>query len=384
MPIEMLKLMEDWKGYQSIHEVQRPENYEQRLKEVVDLLTNAHGLAPHKREFLIREALTTSDFPYLFGDVLDRQVLASYKAVDPVWKAFCRRGTVPRIYPQIGGYRFAMTGGDQHLDEVAEKGEYLASERDEHRYPVYVRKYGRQFDISWESIINDDIGALQDTPQRFARAATRTEHRLVTGVYVGDAVGGGTHATGSIYNAATPGEINEAALPLTIQNLENTVEAMIAFTDANGEPIMNRPKYLVVGPGLEFTARQILTSANKMWVELGGAGGPLPYPTTNVISQYGLQLVVDPYIPIFAPNALLSWFLFADPADIAAMEYDYLVGHETPEICMKASDKVAVGGAPLSPMSGDFATDNIFYRVRDVFGCNRLDWRATYAQVSAV
>jgi hypothetical protein len=183
----------------------------------------------------------------------------------------------------------------------------------------------------------------------------------------------------------TAGEINEAALPLTIQNLENTCEAMAAFLDANGEPIMNRAKYLVVGPGLEFTARQILTSSQKMWTSTADDESPsIAYPMTNVISQYGLTLVIDPYIPTYAPNSLLSWFLFADPRDIAAMECDYLVGHERPEICMKASDKVSLGGGSLDPMSGDFATDNVFYRVREVFGCNRLDWRATYAQVSAV
>ncbi len=37
-------------------------------------------------------------------------------------------------------------------------------------------------------------------------------------------------------------------------------------------------------------------------------------------------------------------------------------GQEDPEICMKDSDKVTVGGGALSPFSGDFATDNIFYR----------------------
>lgn len=376
---ELLEAMKSWDGYLAISEVKKPENYELRLKETIDLLSNAKGWPQHRHEFMLREALTTSDFPYLFGDVLDRQVLAAYKAVDPVWRQFVRMGTVPRIYPQIGGYRFAITGGDQYLQEVPEKGEYHASERNEARYAMYVKKYGRQFDISWEAMINDDIGALKDTPERFATAAVRTEHRLVTGVYVTDLVG-----AANLYAAANG---NSGALPLTIANLENTVEAMAAFVDANGEPIMNRAKYLVVGPGLEMTARQILTSATKIWLEwqtLGAGGVPVPYPMSNVISQYGLQLVVDPYIPIYAPNARLSWFLFANPRDIAAMECDYLTGHERPEICMKASDKVSIGGGEIGPMTGDFATDNIFYRVRDVFGCNRLEWRATYGQLSAL
>jgi len=380
---ELMNLIEDWRGYIALSEVNKPEGYEQKLKETIDLLGNANHLPRHRHEYLLREALTTSDFPLLFGDVLDRQVLASYKAVDPVWKAFVRMGTVPRIYPQVGGYRFGITGGDQYLAEVAEKGEYLASERNEARYAMYVKKYGRQFDISWEALVNDDLGALKDTPERFARAAVRTEHRIVTSTYCLDALADTNHAAGNLYDSALVDAINLGALPLTIANLENTCEAMAAFTDANGEPIMNRAKYLVVGPGLEFTARQILTSTNKQWLDTA-AGAVIPVPTTNVIPQYGLQLVIDPYLPIYLPNAVLSWFLFADPKDIAAMEVDYLTGHERPEICMKASDKVNIGGGELGPMTGDFATDNVFYRVRDVFGCNKLEWRATYGQLSAV
>lgn len=361
--MELLKLMEDWTGYVSLSDVQKGEGYEQKIIEVVDLLSNAKGLPPHKHEYLMREAMTTSDFPYLFGDVLDRQVLASYKAVDPVWKAFVKMSTVKDFKT---AYRFAITGGDQYLAEVAEKGEYLASDRTEAKYSLAVKKYGRQFDISWETIINDDLGALKDTPERFARAAVRTEHRIVTALYARNAV---------MYTGA---HVNMVASALTIASLETGLESMAAFVDAAGEPIMNRAKFLVVPPALEMTARQILSSTSKMWVS-NAAGAPVAYPTNNVVAQMGLTLVVDPYLPIIdAADGATGWYLFADPKDIAALEVAHLSGHERPEICMKASDKVTVGGGALNPMSGDFATDNIFYRVREVFGGVTEDWRATY------
>ena len=78
MAQDMMKLMEDWKGFNALSEINKGTGYEQKLKETIDLLANAQGLPSHKHEYLIREALTTSDFPYLFGDVLDRQVLAQY------------------------------------------------------------------------------------------------------------------------------------------------------------------------------------------------------------------------------------------------------------------------------------------------------------------
>jgi len=374
---ELMKVMEDWSGYQSLHETKRPEDWDKRLAETINLLSNKLGLPRHKHEFLMREALTTSDFPYLFGDVLDRQLLASYKATDPVWKAFTKMSTVRDFRVNR---RFAISGGDQHLEQVPEKGEYPASDRDEARYNLQVYKYGRQFDISWEALINDDLNALKDTPERFAKAAARTEHRIITGLYCNDV---GTHAAGNLFDHTTAGALNCVVTALSIISLEAGVQFMQGLTDVGGEPIYNRPKFLVVPPGLEFTARQILTSANKMWlaesIDIDGTIGSVPYPTNNVIAQWGLQLIVDPYLPIFdATNGQRGWYLFSDPGDIAALEFAHLAGHENPEICMKMSDKATVGGGAISPFSGDFATDNVFYRVRVVAGACKLDWRACY------
>jgi len=372
--------MEDWKGFIDVRTAGRGEGYEQKLRETIDLLSNAGGMPSHRQEYLIREALTTSDFPLLFGDVLDRQVLASYKAVDPVWKKFTRAGIVNRLFPHVGGKRFAIHGGNAVLPLVAEKGEYLARDKSEVKYDVYAYKRGAQFDISWEALLADDLGALKDTPEVFAWAAINTEHWLVTSTYANDT---GTHAGFNLYDPITPNEINEGDLTLTIRNLEATIAAMHMFRDRSLTiPIKNRPKYLVVPPALEFTARQILTSATKMWLEHTEAIAPAtPYPMTNVVAQYGLELVVDPWLPLVdATYGDTSWYLFAAPTDVACMEVDHLSGHERPEICMKASDKVTIGGGPIGPMSGDFATDNVLYRVRLCVGCNKLDWRATYMQ----
>lgn len=379
MPLELFEeTLQQSAGWMSNRERGRRFT-DQQLLSVQELVYNGRyqgrNLLSHERTYLLQEALTTSDFPLMFGDVLQRQMLANYKAVDPVWKAFTKLSTNNDFKPS---YRFAIAGGDDALVEVSEKGEYLASPRTETKYTLTVKKYGKQFDISWEAIVNDDLGALQDTPQRFAMASIRMEHRRVTNLYADD---DGTHAGGELYEKAAGVNTNGSTALLTIANLEAGLEAMAGFVDANGEPIVNRAKFLVVPPALEMTGRQILTSATKMWVELGGAGGPLPYPTTNVVAQMGLTLVIDPYLPIMdTTNGNTAWYLFADPNDIAVLEAAHLRGHENPEIVMKASDKVALGGgAPLNPMSGDFATDNVFYRVRQVFGETKLDWRGTYA-----
>ena len=367
---EFLELMENWKGYAALSDVNRPEGYDKQLTEIINLLGNANNLPQHKHEYLLREAMTTPDFAYLFADVLGRELLAAYKGTPANWPKYTK---VSKVKDFRVNKRFRMTDGDQVLPLVAEKGEYLASSRTTTKYEIQALKYGRQFDISYEAIINDDLGAIKDTPQRMALAANRTEQRVIISLYAGDL---GTHAGLNLYQNG----INASNALLTIANLETALETMAAVTDANTEPILNKAKYLVVPPSLELTAHQILTSATKMWTEHAAGAGPRAYPMTNVVSQMGLELIIEPYLPILnTTDANTQWYLFSDPKDLAVLEAVRMSGHENPEVCMKASDKVTLGGAAIAPMSGDFATDNIFYRVRLIFGGATEDWRGTYA-----
>ncbi len=373
MAQDVLKLVEgaDW---ESLGGAQKPADWERRLTETMNLLTNSRGLPRHAHEYMMREVLTTADFPLLFGDVLDRQMIALYQATPAVWKQYMKARPTVKDFRTASDFQF--TGGDNELDVVPEKGEYQASPRDELRYTIAALKYGRQFDISWESIINDDLQALRDTPVRFSKAASNTEHRLAVTQYANDV---GAHVEGAGGNLYQVGVNSGAGGALTIANLETGIEAMAAFTDVNGEAVPVMPRFLVVPPALKLTAQQIITSTHKMWTD--DAGGVLvASPTTNVVSQAGLELIVDPYLQIVnaGGTGATGWYLFADPSDVAALGYAHLAGHEQPEIVMKDSNKVSVGGGALGPMSGDFTTDNIFYRVRLVFGVASYDWRGTY------
>ncbi len=327
-------------------------------------------LSHHHRALMIEEALTTSDFPLLFGDVLARLLLPAYKAVESAWRPFTKMSTVSKI--DVDERRFVTYGGDNLLPRVGEKGEYLASPRNELRYLIQANKRGRQFDLSWEAIINDVRGALMDAPERFGRAAERTEHRLITSLYASD-VGAHTEgAGGDLYQVG----VNAAATLLSVPALEVGVQTMNMFTDIGGEPIMATPRYMVVPPALEFTALRILNST--LLLEAAAAGTPVG--ATNVITQANLTRIVDKYLPVVTTGAdqHTQWYLFSNPSDLAALEAAHLTGHENPEIAMKSSDKVSIGGGLMSPFEGDFATDNIFYRVRHIFGGAKLDWRATY------
>ena len=309
----LLTQLDGWEGFTPVKAATFTPT---QMKRGLDLLRNAGGLRPHQHEYLLKEVITTSQFPYLFGQILDRQILARYKAAVADWKAWTRLGTVPDFNT---ARRHKVYGNDNLLPQVAEKGEYLVSPMGEARYDLEVFKRGRQLDISWESVINDSMNAMGDIPQRFATAAVRTEAWLAAGLY-SSAAGPNVLLYGApIVDVDGQNVTNLGTLPLTIANLQTTLSLMTQQRDPQGMPILVRGVHLVVPPALEFTMRTILSSALVQWTEVG-AGGGIPVPTTNVIPQYGLQGHVDPMIPVIdvTANVDTTWYLFAAPAEGAA------------------------------------------------------------------
>lgn len=370
---EFLKLMDNWDGQVPLGS--QPVN-EAAVAKLIDLLANKSRMPSHRHEYLLKEVITTSDFPTLFGVAVDREMLAAWKAVYGDWRSYTKVSRLPNFNWHE---RHKVYGNDNLLPEVVEKGEYLVGTEGTGCYFLQLKKYGRQFDISWEAVINDSMGAFSDMASRFATAAQRSLARGVTSLY-SSAAGPNVNLFGApILDVDGQNVTNIGALALNIVNLETTLSLMAAQTDPNGEPISVRGVHLVVPTSLELTARSILTSALKQ--EIAGA---VALPTTNILPQLGLKLHVDPYLEVVdLVDPTATWYLFADPSQGAAIEMGFLSGYEDPEVCMKASDKIALGGGGglLNAFSGDFATDNVFYRVRMIFGGTQLDPRYAYAQI---
>ncbi len=380
---EFMQVMEQWDGYRPVAAARLNEAV---MGRALDLITNAQRMPLHRQRYLLQEAVTTADFPALFGGILDRQMLGLYKTATADWRSYVPTGTLP-------DFRVAtvhkLQGNQQLLALVREKEEYPISQMTEGSYNRQLFKRGRQFDISWEALVNDAMDAFGDMPQRLANAALYTENWVATSIYCGAAAPNAALFGAPIADPADGQNVtNLGVLPLTIQNLEITLNLMASQTDVQGRPLGIRAAHLVVPPALEITARQILTSAQVQQVDVvGGANANppafIPLPTTNVLPQMGIKLHVDPLIPVVMPVAAANrtWFVFSDQSQGKWGQVDFLRGHEAPEICMKASDKASLTGGSISAFEGDFETDNVFWRVRHCLGGSPLDPRYAYAQV---
>ncbi len=341
--------------------------YQRTLAEAAKLVADVlSGRLPYYR---FQEAMTTADFPLLFGDILDRQLLASYREAPSTYRSYCRISQVPD-FRNVS--RFAIDGSDGVLATVNEQAEYPETAVDEVRDQYQVAKRGRRIPLSWESIINDDLGALRDMPARLGRAARRSEESFATDLFATSA-GPST----AMYNATNLNIL----VPTTVAGFEtltiSTLQAMMTLlgdqTDPGGEPILTDVVHLVVPPALEITAMNIL---NGLELRLSGENSGGSAGQTVVAQNWmrnRLTLHVNRYLPsaggVVAARGDAAFYMFGNPSESRpALEMGFLRGHQEPEIWIKRSNAMRAGGGDVTPLEGDFDTDSIQYRVRHVFG----------------
>lgn len=372
MAEKMLELIERLKGEEASvrklfgGEGKRPNQLfvERKLtkRDLVEAATFVHRIEKGKEPlWKLQEAMSTSDFPILFADVLDRQMLGHYEETKPTWQAYCRRSVVPDLRPVK---RFAVDGAEGALPEVEQGEEYPEAPLSESKDEFSVRKYGRRIDLFWEAMVNDDLDAFRRNPERLARAARRSEAKFATELFVGEK---GPHE--SLYKAEFKNLVEKNPV-LSIQALQEAFTLLSEQVDEDGEPILIEMVTLVVPPALMVTAENIL---NAMQIELRTNGGTEDQRLQAVNwMKSKVTLQVEPYIPKVAKkeHGNTSWFLFASPTTgRPALELGFLRGYEQPSLYERAPNARRIGGGDVQE---SFEDDSVAWRIRHVLGGTQL------------
>jgi hypothetical protein len=368
---------------------------------------------------LFQEALTTSDFAVYFGDVLDRSVLANYAETPYTWDLYCKRAII-RDFRQAKIFRFdrgasvldgpiqpaanpagISASGPTGLQEIAE---YPMAKRTTTDYLDQLYKFGRLMDFSWETLVNDDLDALKDTPALFGRAARRTEEKRATELICGASGPNSTFfstANKNILTHAVNSAVTVDNAHLSITSLQQALIVLMSQVDLDGEPISIEDFTLVYPPALDVVAKNIL-NATQVWMnDQGGTIGTEGSGATQsaislqrLLADNWAKNIVKPaknyYLPIVnTTNGSTAWYLFANPKNgRPALQQSFLLGHEMPELFMKAPNQITIGEGRMgpgtgsmnmsgnnmaNPYDGDFQTDSIIYKIRHVLGGTLLD-----------
>lgn len=360
---------------QSIRKIRRDTPiYKRALAEAAELVAGVYtGRVPMYR---LQEAMSTSDFPLLFGDILDRQLLGLYQEWPTTWSMIARRSTV-RDFRTVS--RFATDGAEAVLTVVPQGSEYPEAGMSETRYQYAVSKYGRRIPFLWETFVNDDLDGLRSTPERLAKAARMSEEKFATSLY---ASATGPNAT---FFAAGNNNIVTGNPALSVAGLTTAFGVLWAQVDKDGNPVFTGQVRLVVPPALAVIARNILNATQILAAGGGGVGTAGDQLTiNNWIAGQVADVVVNPWLPIVETSNKNSWYLFADPGiGRPAVEMGFLRGNEAPALFVKSPNAMRIGGGTVAAEDGDFETDGIAYKVRHVFGGTLMEPKAAVASTVA-
>lgn len=286
---------------------------------------------------------TTSDFPLLLGSTVNRTLRAAYELAPQTWRPLGRQTTVP----DFRSVTRAALGDIAALEKVNEHGEYKYGTMEEDGAPLKVAKFGKIIAITWEAVVNDDLGALTRVPQSLGAAAAQTESDLVWALLLGNP----NFTDGKALFHADHGNLAAAGGAINTTTLGAARAAMRKQKSKAGHFLNLGPQYLVVGPDKELEAYQF-TSSNYV---------PAKNSDINDSRNAALGVIVDARI---TGN---QWYLYAAPGVVDTFEYAYLEGEQ---------------GVFTETREG-FEVDGMEIKARLVFGAAWIDYRGAYKNPGA-
>jgi hypothetical protein len=286
-------------------------------------------------------ALSTSDFPILLGNTVNRVLRAEYELQERTFTPFSRQSTAKDFRPKT---LTQISEGDD-IDLIPESGEYGNAKFTDAGVSYSVKKYGKIIPITWETIIQDDLSFLDRMPAKIAEMCARKQNDIVWALILGNPVMGDTY---NLFDATHHGNVAATPGAITVDNMGLLRKLMRKQKGLAGKTHLNiAPKYLVVGPDNEQLAMQY-TSLNFVPTTAGGQN-----IWANTVTP-----IIEPRFDDYA-NASDDWFFIADPRRIDTIEYAFLEGEQD------VFTEQRVG----------FEVDGIQIKARMVFGAQVVDYR---------
>jgi hypothetical protein len=260
----------------------------------------------------------SASFPAIMDAAIDKAIVHSYQSVPTTFQAFTSKGSVSDFKPTAD--RRYLIGGAGDFLLVPENGELKHDLPGSSLLPQrQIRTYGRQFSMTRQAFINDDIGFLTEVPGLYAAKAKQTIDRQVYNILFNNPV---IFDGAALFTAGAPhANLTAAAAAPSQQTVQNIILLAQRQTDPFGDAIYMTPKFLVMGVGYEFTMATLFGSA-----QLTGS----PNNDINPLYNYPLTVIQSPILNGLAGANACPWFMVADPMSAKGIQVDYLNGNETP------------------------------------------------------
>lgn len=294
---------------------------------------------------LVKAAMThtTSDFPVLLENALNKTLLEAYQVASDTWRQWCAVGTVSDFRP----YKRLRMGSFGNLDALGEGGEYKHKAiPDATAETVSIGTKANTITLTRQAIINDDLGGFIRLGQMLARAAARSIEADAYALLVSNptldsdstALFHANHA-----NLHTGG----SAAAITMTSVDAARSAIKIQKDRSGNDYIGitEPFLLLCPVAKAGAARTVNDSeydpdtANKL-------------QRVNITRGVFKAIIDTPYL---SGNA---WYMLADPAQFPTLEVLFLNGVQT----------------PFTEQEEQTNIDGVTWKVRLDYGVNVVDY----------
>lgn len=277
---------------------------------------------------LLRQHLTPTS---LFANIMDqttRKVFQkAYTSAETTYQNWVKSGTLTDFRPtktyQVG------TAGELLL--VSENGELKHDDPNGIEGPTrQLLTYGRQFTMSRQAFINDDVGFIETIPALYAQSARLGINRLVYQTLAKNpAIWDGKQLFHADHN-----NITKSGSAPTVDALSEMRRLLRRQTAPGGDVKLNIPaRFMLVPTALETKAGQLIAST----VDPSATNPNIPNPFFNKFT-----IISDAELDDATTNGEKEWYVTSDKLR-SPIQVDFLNGKDMPTIVMKTAPAGQLG-----------------------------------------
>lgn len=303
-----------------------------------------------KMELVTRAFHSTSDFPNLLANVANKTLRKGYDESPRTFVPWAKQATLPD-FKQVSR---TILGEAPNLSQVLEDGEIKRGTIGDGAEKYQLATYAKILGISRQVIINDDLSAFTQIPQRFGNAAARLESDIVYGILTANAaLSDGTALFAATANRNNNLKSSGGSAP-SVTSLGLARKIMRTQKGLNGDDFLNiAMKYLIAPAALETVIDQLMANI-------------VPNQTSSVV-----PMAIKSLIPIIEPRldgtSTTAWYGAADNSQVDTVEYGYLEGQE----------------GVYTEIRQGFDVDGMEVKARLDFAAKAIDYRGLYQDAGA-
>ena len=263
----------------------------------------------------------SASFPAIMDQAINKAYVEGHNKAQATFDRWVKKGTL-KDFKSIKHEYIAGPAGDFY--EVPENGEIKHDiPKDIKRPNRQIKTYGRQFTMTRQAFINDDIGFLSTIPARYAAAARRTQNKQAYEIlFANDEMYDGV----PLFDVKHNNIIKTGSAP-TKEAFQKMLLKLQMMRDEFGEAINIRPAKILVPVGYAFDMFTVFNSPTIQTSENTQAANPLYNYRTMI------EIIEDATINALAESGkAVPWFLVGAAEDVDGVWVDYLNGDEIPKI----------------------------------------------------